>query len=126
MTHVRVPRWVRKHLEAVILRPRRVLGDLERACGGPHLLPFPLQLLGLVLRHNTDRTLYFTGGLRLLSASSVSSVINYSFQKGRSARVVPLADARPREEATPLSGHVAGPIGPASVSTTAPRDAASA
>ena len=49
MTHVDVARWVREHLEQVILLLLAVLGGLVKAIGLPHLLPLGLYRLWIVL-----------------------------------------------------------------------------
>ncbi len=48
---MRMPRWVREHLEAVELRLGEVLGHLERARVAPAFLPLFLYCLGFVIRH---------------------------------------------------------------------------
>ena len=78
---VRVARGVGEHLEAVVLRPRRVFRDLERARGGPLLLPLLVQLLRFVIRH--------AGSVH----STFTSRIGLSADDGRHA-------ARPRFAAT--------------------------
>ncbi len=54
VSDVRVPGGVREHLQAVVLRPRRILSDLKGARGGPLLLPFLVELLRLVIRHGAE------------------------------------------------------------------------
>ena len=51
VSHVRVPRRVGEHLQAVELRSRPVDVDLERPFGVPLVLPFLVQVLRLVLGH---------------------------------------------------------------------------
>ena len=47
VSDVRMARRVREHLEAVVLRARRVFSDLERARARPAVLPFLVEGLGL-------------------------------------------------------------------------------
>jgi hypothetical protein len=52
VSHVRVSGRIREHLEAVILRLGRILGDFEGARRLPAFAPLLLDCLGLVLRHD--------------------------------------------------------------------------
>jgi hypothetical protein len=52
VSHVRVSRGVREHLEAVELGLVRILADFERTRGAPAFLPLGFDCLGFVLRHD--------------------------------------------------------------------------
>ena len=85
VAHVCVTRRVREHLEAIELRTRRVLGHLERASRGPALLPFPVELLWVVVGHRM-RVAQAVGARTLQRARP--SII--------SSRTCPNARGRPR------------------------------
>ena len=61
--HVRVARRVSKHLERVELALRRIDLHLKRLRGGPGLLPFLVELLGLVVGHGIGAVTILTCGI---------------------------------------------------------------